>query len=120
MASDAQIRTSERKSRGFSVYSGLAQQAEWWQWDGYPGWRFCARVKSHGGYRGGHAITNAVDLAETVVKEGITKESIPGFEKRMEQRAKEKIEYSFENGRKSWKGREWYEYPEVDIRRLFM
>jgi hypothetical protein len=115
MASDAQISTSERKSRGFSVYSVLVQQAGWWEWDGYPGWRFCAWVKSNGGHRSGLAIINAVDLAETVIKEEITKESIQGFEKRMEQRAKEKIEYSFENGKKFWKGREWYEYPEVDI-----
>jgi hypothetical protein len=88
------------------VYSGLVQQAGWWERDGYPGWRFCAWVTSNGGHRGGLAIINAVDLAETVAKEGITEESIQGFEKRMLQRAKEKIEYSFENGKKFWKGRE--------------
>jgi hypothetical protein len=54
-------------------------------------------------------------LAKTIADEGVTKESIQGFEKRMDQKAKEKIEYSFENGKKFWKGREWYEYPEVDI-----
>ena len=57
MASDAQIRTSERKSRGFTVYSGLAQQAGWWEWDGYPGWRFCAWVTSNGDHRGGLALS---------------------------------------------------------------
>jgi hypothetical protein len=33
----------------------------------------------------------------------------------MEQRSKEKIEYSFENGKKFKEGRECYEYPEVDM-----
>jgi hypothetical protein len=56
------------------VYSGLVQQAGWWEWDGYPGWRFCAWVTSNGGHRGGRAIINAADLAKTVVDEGITKE----------------------------------------------
>jgi salicylate hydroxylase len=60
----------------------------------------------------GLAIINAVDLAEMVVKEEITKESIQGFEKRMEQRARGKIEYSFENGKKFWKRREWYSTTE--------
>jgi len=64
------------KSRGFSVCSDLAQQAEWWECDGYLGWRFCAWVTSYGGHKGGLAITNAVDLAETVVKEGITEKSM--------------------------------------------
>ena len=60
------------------------------------------------------AILNTADLANTIAKEGITNDSIRGIEKRMELRAKEKIEFSFENGKKFWKGGEWYEYPEVD------
>ncbi|PMD46743.1 FAD/NAD(P)-binding domain-containing protein [Hyaloscypha variabilis F] len=59
------------------------------------------------------AIFNATDLADTIAQKGVTRESIQGFEKRMEERAKQKIEYSFENGKKFWKGGEWYEYPEV-------
>jgi hypothetical protein len=42
----------------------------------------------------------------TYSEDGITRENIQGFEKRIEQRAKEKIEYSFENGKRFWKGRE--------------
>jgi hypothetical protein len=59
------------------------------------------------------AIISATDLADTNSQGGVTRESIQGFEKRMEERVKQKIEYSFENGKKFWKGGKWYEYPEV-------
>ncbi|KAE9370915.1 FAD/NAD(P)-binding domain-containing protein [Stipitochalara longipes BDJ] len=72
-------------------------------------------ISPMGGAGADLAIINTGDLVKTIAEEGITKESIQGFEKRMEERAKQKIEYSFENGKKFWKGREWYEYPEVII-----
>ncbi|XXH02050.1 hypothetical protein Hte_008415 [Hypoxylon texense] len=68
-----------------------------------------------GGSGGDTAIRSAADLAQTVGEEGITKQSIAGFEARMEERAKLKIERSFAGGRKYWRGKEWTEYGEIDV-----
>ncbi|KAI0008978.1 FAD/NAD(P)-binding domain-containing protein [Xylariaceae sp. FL0662B] len=68
-----------------------------------------------GGSGGDTAIRNAADLAEAIAEEGVTRNSIAGFEARMEARAKERIEHSFRGGRKFWLGKEWTEYSEVDV-----
>ncbi|KAI1392457.1 FAD/NAD(P)-binding domain-containing protein [Hypoxylon trugodes] len=68
-----------------------------------------------GGSGGDTAVRNAADLAQTIADEGVTKDSIAGFEARMEARAKEKIEHSFRGGQKFWRGKEWTEYHETDI-----
>ncbi|RDW73476.1 zeaxanthin epoxidase [Coleophoma cylindrospora] len=68
-----------------------------------------------GGSGGDTAIQNAVDLAHTISQYGITQESIQGFEERMRERAKEKIEHSFRGGQKFWKGKEWFQYQEIEI-----
>lgn len=68
-----------------------------------------------GGSGGDTAIRNAADLARTLAEEGVTETSIMGFETRMEERAKEKIEHSFRGGQKFWHGKEWTEYSEVDV-----
>lgn len=46
------------------------------------------------------AILNAADLAETIGRDGIVQQSIRDFEARMVRRAKEKIEHSYEGGKK--------------------
>jgi len=68
-----------------------------------------------GGSGGDTAILNAVDLAQTISQYGITQESIRDFEDRMRKRAKEKIEHSFRGGQRFWKGKEWFEYQEIDV-----
>ncbi|KAI1417328.1 FAD/NAD(P)-binding domain-containing protein [Hypoxylon sp. FL1857] len=68
-----------------------------------------------GGSGGDTAIRSAADLARTIAEEGITKDSLAGFEARMEARAKERIEHSFRGGQKFWRGKEWEEYGEADI-----
>jgi len=68
-----------------------------------------------GGSGGDTAILNAVDLAQTISQYGITQESIQEFEGRMRKRAKEKIEHSFRGGQKFWRGKEWFEYQEIDV-----
>lgn len=68
-----------------------------------------------GGSGGDTAILNAADLVQTIVDDDITPESIQHFEQRMRKRAKDKIEHSFNGGKKFWKGSEWFEYQEVDV-----
>ncbi|CAG8981829.1 hypothetical protein HYALB_00013992 [Hymenoscyphus albidus] len=68
-----------------------------------------------GGSGGNAAILNAVDLAQTINRYGISQKAMEGFEERMSQRAKEKIEHSFEGGKKFWKGGEWFQYQESEV-----
>lgn len=68
-----------------------------------------------GGSGGNAAILNAADLAETIGQHGTVQQSIEEFEERMAQRAKEKIEHSYEGGKKFWKGGDWFEYQEIGI-----
>lgn len=68
-----------------------------------------------GGSGADTAIRNAADLAQTIAREGVTVQSMIGFEARMTQRAREKIEHSFRGGQKFWRGKEWNEYKEVDL-----
>jgi len=68
-----------------------------------------------GGSGADTAIPNAADLAQTISQHGVTQKSIQGFEGRMRERAKEKIEHSFRGGQKFWKGKEWFEYQEIDV-----
>lgn len=63
-----------------------------------------------GGSGASTAVLNATDLVATIHTSGIARENIRAFETRMAERAKAKIEHSFEGGKKFWKGREWYEY----------
>lgn len=63
-----------------------------------------------GGSGASTTIQNAADLAATIHRSGMSKDGICAFETRMAERAKSKIEHSFEGGKKFWKGREWYEY----------
>jgi 2-polyprenyl-6-methoxyphenol hydroxylase-like FAD-dependent oxidoreductase len=69
-----------------------------------------------GGSGGDTAIQNAVDLASTIVQQGVSEESLRTFQERMQKRAQEKIEHSFRGGQKFWRGREWHQYQEVDAR----
>ncbi|KAJ8128012.1 hypothetical protein O1611_g5624 [Lasiodiplodia mahajangana] len=71
-------------------------------------------MSAMGGSGADTAVRNAVDLARTIAEEGVTRESIEGFESRMEARAKERIEHSFRGGQKFWRGKEWTEYEEID------
>lgn len=68
-----------------------------------------------GGSGGDTAIQNAVDLAHTISQRGITQESVQEFEERMRERAKGKIEHSFQGGQKFWEGKEWFQYQEIEI-----
>jgi len=69
-----------------------------------------------GGAGGNTAILNAVDLVETISQYGLTtSEIIREFEARMEKRAKDNIEHSFKGGQKFWKGKEWFEYQEINV-----
>ncbi|KAI2778465.1 FAD/NAD(P)-binding domain-containing protein [Daldinia loculata] len=68
-----------------------------------------------GGSGADTAIKDATDLARTIAEEGITDNSITGFQVRMEARAKEKIEHSFRGGQKFWRGGEWTDYAEIDV-----
>lgn len=63
-----------------------------------------------GGAGGDTAIRNAADLARTIGENGISSTSIAEFEASMEALAKEKIEHSFMNGQKFWRGKAWTEY----------
>ncbi|KAF2114216.1 hypothetical protein BDV96DRAFT_577768 [Lophiotrema nucula] len=67
-----------------------------------------------GGSGGDTAVRNAADLAQTLAREGITIDSIGGFEAKMEERARERIEHSFNGGKKFWRGGDWTEYTETD------
>ncbi|KAI0426551.1 FAD/NAD(P)-binding domain-containing protein [Xylaria sp. FL1042] len=68
-----------------------------------------------GGSGGDVAIRNAADLARTIAEEGVGHKTLAGFEVRMEERAKDKIEHSFRGGQKFWRGKEWTEYDEIDV-----
>ncbi|KAI1272204.1 FAD/NAD(P)-binding domain-containing protein [Xylaria sp. FL0933] len=68
-----------------------------------------------GGSGGDVAIRNAADLARTFAEEGVSREALAGFEARMRERAKDKIEHSFRGGQKFWRGKEWTEYHETDV-----
>ncbi|KAF2792276.1 FAD/NAD(P)-binding domain-containing protein [Melanomma pulvis-pyrius CBS 109.77] len=68
-----------------------------------------------GGSGGDTTMRDSADLARTIGEEGITVGSITGFEARMEERAKERIEHSFGGGKKFWRGKEWTEYNESDV-----
>jgi 2-polyprenyl-6-methoxyphenol hydroxylase-like FAD-dependent oxidoreductase len=70
-----------------------------------------------GGSGADTAVRNAADLALTIAEEGITTSSITDFGERAEARAKEKIEHSFNGGKKFWRGKEWTEYGEIDVRK---
>ncbi|KAI1325415.1 FAD/NAD(P)-binding domain-containing protein [Xylariaceae sp. FL0255] len=67
-----------------------------------------------GGSGADTAIKNAVDLAETIAKSGVTRDALSDFETRLQARAKERIEHSFRGGQKFWQGREWSEYRNAD------
>ncbi|KAI0379278.1 hypothetical protein F5Y04DRAFT_260085 [Hypomontagnella monticulosa] len=66
-----------------------------------------------GGSGGDTAVRNAADLARTLAEEGVTQESVAGFEARMAALARERIEHSFRGGQKFWRGKEWTEYTEA-------
>ena len=68
-----------------------------------------------GGSGADTAIRNAADLAQTIAQENFTAQSVLNFEVRMAQRAKDKIDHSFRGGQKFWRGKEWYEYKEIDL-----
>ncbi|KAF2167987.1 hypothetical protein M409DRAFT_22131 [Zasmidium cellare ATCC 36951] len=59
-----------------------------------------------GGSGASTAVQNAADLAATIATSG----SLRDFEARMAERARERIEHSFQGGKKFWKGKEWHEY----------
>ncbi|PQE22387.1 Cercosporin toxin biosynthesis protein [Rutstroemia sp. NJR-2017a WRK4] len=74
-----------------------------------------------GGSGADTAITSAVDLmnaireADLLKDSGFGEDSIRSFEKRVAERAEEKIEHSFKGGQKFWKGREWTYYKETAV-----
>ncbi|KAI0151727.1 FAD/NAD(P)-binding domain-containing protein [Xylariaceae sp. FL1272] len=68
-----------------------------------------------GGSGADTAVRSAADLAETIASAGVSRQALEGFERRMEERAKERIEHSFRGGLKFWRGMEWSEYEEIDI-----
>ena len=63
-----------------------------------------------GGSGGDVALQNVADLLSTIDQFGFTEDAIRRFEEAMELRAKPKIERSFQNGKKFWRGKEWHEY----------
>ncbi|KAI1269294.1 FAD/NAD(P)-binding domain-containing protein [Xylariaceae sp. FL1019] len=68
-----------------------------------------------GGSGADTAIRSAADLAETISTAGVSLQSLGGFETRMEERARERIEHSFRGGQRFWRGKEWTGYGESDI-----
>ncbi|KAI9696310.1 MAG: hypothetical protein M1820_008233 [Bogoriella megaspora] len=66
-----------------------------------------------GGAGGDLALQGVADLLNMVDQFGITKEGIRRFEETIELRAEPKLYRSFANGKKFWKGKEWYEYDEI-------
>ncbi|KAI0805631.1 FAD/NAD(P)-binding domain-containing protein [Xylaria sp. FL0064] len=62
-----------------------------------------------GGSGGDVAVRNAADIARTIAEEGVNHEALAGFEARMRERAKYKIEHSFRGGQKFWRDKEWTE-----------
>lgn len=67
-----------------------------------------------GGLGGNTAVKSAADLCKTLIGEGLTKESIDGFERRIRALAKEAIEMSFGTAKFMVAGKDWEEYEEVD------
>ena len=63
-----------------------------------------------GGSGGDLSIQGVADLLLTIDKFGLMEESMRNFEEGMERRAKPKLERSFQNGQKFWRGKQWYEY----------
>ena len=68
------------------------------------------------GSGGDVAILNAVYLAQTIEYSGITQESIVGFECAMTKRVNEKIQHSLGGVQNFGKGKEWFNYQDVDKR----
>ncbi|PQE17100.1 Cercosporin toxin biosynthesis protein [Rutstroemia sp. NJR-2017a BBW] len=76
-----------------------------------------------GGSGADTAVTSAVDLTNAIREtgsdllkdSGFGEDSIGSFERRMAERAEEKIKHSFEGGQKFWKGKEWKYYKETPV-----
>jgi 2-polyprenyl-6-methoxyphenol hydroxylase-like FAD-dependent oxidoreductase len=68
-----------------------------------------------GGSGGDTAIRAAVNLAQTISEERVSKESIARLEARMTAMAEERIHHSFNGGKKFWQGKDWTEYKECDL-----
>lgn len=68
-----------------------------------------------GGSGADTAIRTAADLARTLSEGLVSATTIHDFERRMETLAREKIEHSFNGGKKFWKGKEWTDYSEIHI-----
>ncbi|KAJ4299436.1 hypothetical protein N0V90_004681 [Kalmusia sp. IMI 367209] len=67
-----------------------------------------------GGSGGDTAIRTAADLVQTIAEGGISAEGIKDFEVRMAQTAKERIEHSFNGGKRFWRGKDWSDYKQSD------
>ncbi|KAI9664610.1 MAG: hypothetical protein M1821_006056 [Bathelium mastoideum] len=63
-----------------------------------------------GGSGGDTALQSVTDLLSAIDQFGFTEDGMRHFEAVMGPRARSKIERSFRNGQKFWKGKEWYEY----------
>lgn len=63
-----------------------------------------------GGSGGDIALQNVADLLLKIDQLGFTEDCIRRFEEAMELRASPKVERSFLNGQKFWRGKEWFEY----------
>lgn len=68
-----------------------------------------------GGSGADTAIRTAADLAHTLSEGALSAATIHDFERRMETLAKEKIEHSFNGGKKFWRGKDWTDYREFHI-----
>ncbi|KAF2232281.1 FAD/NAD(P)-binding domain-containing protein [Viridothelium virens] len=68
-----------------------------------------------GGAGGEIALQGVADLLNTLNHYGVNVEAIRNYENAMELRVKPKLERSFANGRKFWKGKEWDKYEETLI-----
>ncbi|KAK4496839.1 hypothetical protein PRZ48_011288 [Zasmidium cellare] len=67
-----------------------------------------------GGLGGNTAVKGAAELCRTIVEEGVSKESMAGFEERIRELAREAIELSFKTAKFMVKGKDWEEYHEVE------
>ncbi|KAF7535805.1 hypothetical protein G7054_g5090 [Neopestalotiopsis clavispora] len=68
-----------------------------------------------GGSGADTAIRTAAQLAETIASQGVDTETIANFECWMAILAKEKIQHSFNGGKKFWNGTDWDKYSETDV-----
>lgn len=67
-----------------------------------------------GGLGGNTAVKGAADLCRAIVEEGVSRGSMVAFEGRLRGQAEEAIEISFKTAKFMVKGKDWWEYSQVD------